>query len=657
MKDGYQPQIDGLRAIAVTAVILFHGQVVSLPGGFAGVDVFFVLSGFLITGILLQELASGTFTITGFYERRIRRIFPALFVVLACTSVAAWMTLPPPQLEAFAKSLLAVVLFLSNFVFAANSGYFSPALEEAPLLHTWSLSVEEQYYLLFPLVLLVLFAKLRPFLAIILGGMAVLSLGLAVWGVQTMPQQAFFFPLTRAWELLVGAMLALWRFEKGMPAPRSDLSTLGMLAVLGAFVLHSEAQLYPGLAALLPVAGTAAIIMFAGTTTPVGRLLASRPFVAIGLISYSAYLWHQPLFALTRATLEEPPGKPVMAVLTGLTFLLAWFSWRWVEQPFRRPAERKAVGQKHLFWMAGGGTIAFLVIGAVGLLTEGNNAAWRAAHPARAGQLDLILAAQFGHGQPADAGQCRFNMTQIDAAAIARISDCVSLYGPVPVVLGDSHAIDLFSALQGQATGPSLIGVTSGGCRPTEPDGCAYKAFADYLLSHPGQVGSVLFVQSGAYMLRGADGRAGDRQLFRRMPAQKRVSGISVDDAAVEAVANYLAELNSLVPVTWLASRTEPHIAPNQVLRARCDDVVALRPGLEALFDELDQVAFTAAKARAIGYLGLSVLDYDHTQDFMTCDALFWSDGDHWSEAGEARFGARLLPHLTAVFPGDATQP
>ncbi len=383
----------------MTAVILYHGHTLPLPGGFAGVDVFFVLSGFLISAILLRELQQGQFSILRFYERRIRRILPALIVVLAVTSAAAVVVMIPSQLRAYGESLAGNVLFVSNFVFGAKSGYFSPTLEEAPLLHTWSLSVEEQFYLAFPPLLALLYHRLPRQTGLILGALALASLGLAEWGWRTAPDINFFFTFSRAWELLAGTLAALV-LHRHTIAPKASLAALGLGLILYALVFHSDATPYPSLATVVPVAGTALILLFGAADSGVGRVLALRPLVAIGLVSYSAYLWHQPLFAFARVTRADAPSTALMAGLTLLTFVLAALTWALVEQPFRRPTRRWLPRARPLFGAAAGGMAALAALSALLIWTQGNDRFWRARHPDQAATLDLILQAGQTNGPP-----------------------------------------------------------------------------------------------------------------------------------------------------------------------------------------------------------------------------------------------------------------
>lgn len=328
----YLPQIDGLRTVAVVPVILFHGGFEWFSGGFIGVDVFFVISGYLITTILLSEMESGRYSLLRFYERRARRILPALFVVMAACIPFAWMWMLQTQLRDFFESMTTTALFTSNILFWSESGYFAAVAEEKPLLHTWSLAVEEQYYLLFPpLLWLAMKAGRGAALGLILA-LSVVSLGWALLG-EMEPEARFFLSHTRVWELLVGSLCAWVALRHPLPG-NQWLSALGLGMVLIAIFALDHDTPYP-LFAVLPVVGTALLILFARSETYAARVLSLRPMVAIGLISYSAYLWHQPLFAFARIKSIGPPPDWMMAGLALLALGLAWLSWRFVEQPFR----------------------------------------------------------------------------------------------------------------------------------------------------------------------------------------------------------------------------------------------------------------------------------------------------------------------------------
>lgn len=335
---GYRREIDGLRALAVVPVILFHAGVKAFPGGFVGVDVFFVISGYLITLLLLAEQQRGRISLAHFYERRARRILPALLGVILVSSLVAPLLMVPYQLEHFGWSVLSLAAFGSNFYFWKSTGYFAPDAGILPLLHTWSLAVEEQFYIVFPLLLIALQRYGRR---VAVPGFLVLALGslfLAEWMSTQSSTAAYFLLPTRAWELLLGVLLAFLQNScpvLGARLPQSLLACLG-IALVGVSIVQLNAHMpYPGLYTLAPTLGAALIIRYATPGNLVGRLLGWQPVVVIGLISYSAYLIHQPLLAFARLMHGAELPLPVALGLVALVFPLSYLSWRFIEGPGR----------------------------------------------------------------------------------------------------------------------------------------------------------------------------------------------------------------------------------------------------------------------------------------------------------------------------------
>lgn len=367
----YRTDIDGLRAIAIIPVVLFHNQMSLFSGGYVGVDVFFVISGYLITRIIQEEINRKQFTIAGFYERRIRRIFPALFTVMLVCSLYAAAYMLPWSFADFGKSMVATTLFVANIYFWKEADYFGAAAESMPLLHTWSLSVEEQFYLLFPLILAWLGRGREGLRQPLLLSLAAASLLLSVWGVHSYPTESFYLIPARAWELLLGALLALGVVPQiGRQALREMASAAGLALILLAVFWFTPATPFPGAAAIIPCLG-AALIIHAGVngSSLAGRLLGTPPLVFFGLISYSLYLWHWPLIVFARQlSLEagyEVGRWPVILV----ALLLSVLSWKFVEQPFRK---RGAVLERRGIFIAAASVMCVsIVAGYVVRATDG----------------------------------------------------------------------------------------------------------------------------------------------------------------------------------------------------------------------------------------------------------------------------------------------
>lgn len=367
----YRREIDGLRALAVIPVILFHAGFQTFSGGFVGVDVFFVISGYLITSIILSELEKGKFSIANFYERRAKRILPALFFILLASLPFAWALLLPNDLLSFSKSLISISFFSSNIFFWTERGYFGEAIELKPLIHTWSLAVEEQYYLFFPLLLLFI-SKNKKLLKATLIALLLFSFGLCVWLTKIHQDTAFYLLPTRLWELLVGSLVAFALFGKDRDLNSNFfvstiLEFFGLFLILLSIFYYDNSTPFPGYAALAPVLGSAFIISYSSQSTVLGKILGARIFVAIGLLSYSAYLWHQPIFSFAKHSDSIPHGPSTYFLMIGITFILSFISWKFVEQPFRKlPLSRNFI---YVFSLIGLGL--FAAIGYFGVKSNG----------------------------------------------------------------------------------------------------------------------------------------------------------------------------------------------------------------------------------------------------------------------------------------------
>ncbi len=347
--------------------MLFHAGFALFSGGFVGVDVFFVISGYLITTILIEDIENNRFSIVNFYERRARRILPALFfIMLICIPLVLFLMLPN-QVEYFSRSLIAVSLFVSNILFWRESGYFDAAAEEKPLLHTWSLAVEEQYYLLFPIFLILAwrFGKNRVFWMIII--IAAISLMISEWGWRNQPNANFYLAPARAWELLAGSISAFITKKRGVQK-NNLFSFIGLAAILFSIFIYDKTTPFPSIYSLLPTMGVVLIILYADRDTLTAKILSTKVFVGMGLISYSAYLWHQPLFVFGRISNNFFQESHLMLILTCVSVLFAYFSWKYIEYPFRR---KDIFTRSNIFTMSFLSMLFFCFIGVLGHKTNG----------------------------------------------------------------------------------------------------------------------------------------------------------------------------------------------------------------------------------------------------------------------------------------------
>ena len=440
----YRPEIDGLRTIAVLPVILFHAGFAYFSGGFVGVDIFFVISGYLITTILAKEMAEGKYSILKFYERRARRILPALLFVIIVTLPFAFLWLQGNELSSLGKSMVGVGTFASNIFFWSSISYFNPSAADQPLLHTWSLSVEEQYYIFLPVAMFLVWKYARRALLPFLILCAVGSLALAQWAATDHAPASFYMLPTRAWELMSGsilalAMIALASRGRGPVVGRvadGILAVVGMALIAYSIFKYDETTVFPSFYTITPVLGTCMVILFATSTCAVGRVLSFKPMVAIGLVSYSAYLWHQPIFALYRLSplSQIKHEELIFGGLIVATFLLAWFSWRFVELPFR---QRDRFGRKQIMSYAGA-SLAFLIV---------------------AGGTMAVRYNVKEEVNP-DVATCTFVPSQPDAHCFRLGNGSRQV-----VILGDSHSLPLLGALHKDPANTVTV-ITIPGCPP-----------------------------------------------------------------------------------------------------------------------------------------------------------------------------------------------
>ncbi|MBV0911380.1 acyltransferase family protein [Anianabacter salinae] len=431
----YRPEIDGLRAVAILPVLGYHAGIAGLSGGFVGVDVFFVISGYLITTLILAERAEGSFSLWSFYERRARRILPPLILVMAACVPFAWALMLPIALKDFGQSIVATTFFVENVLLWREGGYFGQPSEFKPLHHLWSLSIEEQFYLVFPVLVLLLARLRRGSLPLVLGALTLASFCVSEWMVRTQPSAAYLMPHARAWELLVGALCAL-ALRRWPGLNSTPLAAAGLAMIAASVTLYSDATPFPGVAALLPVGGAALVILFAPAGAPVAALLSLRLAVGIGLLSYGVYLWHMPLYAFARIVSVGTPPDTVFAALALASFVLAYASWRWLEQPIRGRRGRLLPGLRRF---APAAAVAVSGLCAFGVFVHVSHGA-----PGRLSPEVLALAIDEATERPGTCGPISAT------TAAAGESGCAYL-GPEGgfdlLIVGDSHAAAVASAL------------------------------------------------------------------------------------------------------------------------------------------------------------------------------------------------------------------
>lgn len=660
----YRKEIDGLRTVAVLPVVLFHAGVPGFAGGYAGVDVFFVISGFLITTLLFEDLQRDRFSIIHFYERRARRILPSLTLVIVATTLMAIFILPPSRLESYGASMVATALFAANIYFWRRTDYFAPAAEEQPLLHMWSLAVEEQFYIVFPLLLLALWRWRRSgsdtALWVTFITMAVLSFALAVIAAKLAPVANFYLPVTRAWELLAGSLVAL--ALKGAPPTKTAfgpwLAGLGLIAVIGALIGIDNTTPWPGMWTVIPVAGTALILAFARADCLTGRLLSWRPMVWIGLLSYSIYLWHQPLLAFARISTADDPSLVLMAALALMSVPLAWISWHFVEQPFRKPLAAGGVSRRTIFKASAAAITALTVIGIVPKaapqfterfyttrLSEDSLAQYTALKEITGSSQQAAFSTTTNEG-------CRrlFDMATPEAEEL--LLHCTQNGQRAVIVTGGSHAIDLYVALSMASEAEVILGFARGFCRPhrrltdARPHDCPFDGVRDMVTAYPDRIALVVYTQAGF-------------TVFDEYRDIRSADGLHLE--LIEEVADYLQSLALHVPVLALGPKPFLGLDPRRLsmhrpFAAQIKD--AQDPGIVLAMSAVDQAFDEAFALRGIPYLSHAEAIGTILPDEAILEGrLTYRDGDHWSLYGAEIFGARLLTALQAKGYGNLLSP
>lgn len=429
----YRPDIDGLRAISIILVLLFHINLFDVTGGFIGVDVFFVISGYLITSIILRHIEKGDFSLLNFYERRIRRIFPALIAVLVVSLIFGWLLMMPKEFSTFGSSLAATSAFGSNIFFWREAGYFSMGGSFKPLLHTWSISVEEQFYIIFPLCLMVTFAWFKKLTVPLIFLSIIASLGLSEWAISSGRDNVAFYLLpTRAWELAIGSLLAFSILPQlSNQYIKAALSITGVALIVACGFLYTEYTRFPGLMAMVPTLG-AAMFIYAGMQqqTTFNKLLSGRFWTFTGKISYSLYLWHWPIIVFGQYYLMRDFLFHEKIIVVIFCFFLAALSWKFIEQPFR--AHHRTYNRKILFSVA---LSIMLILGTIGFTIHSKMGV-----PERfSDEVRLLTDATKGLGTP-DYGLKGFKWRD-------RLSGDPSAEKFTYLIWGDSHANALSPAL------------------------------------------------------------------------------------------------------------------------------------------------------------------------------------------------------------------
>ena len=639
-QNNYRPEIDGLRAIAVVAVILYHAQIILtgdqlFKGGFIGVDIFFVISGYLITSIILKELiTTGSFSFKYFYERRIRRILPVLIFVMLVSLPFAWLYLLPNSFVDFSKSILYSLGFSSNFYF-----HYSGQVYEAqdsllkPFLHTWSLSVEEQFYIIFPVLLLVAYKYFKKRLGIILIAGCILSLLIAEWGSRNHPSFNFYILPTRGWELLAGSILAYFEIQFGHRSKNKILNlilpSIGLLLIGHSILFFNDQMFHPSFYTLSPIIGVSLIIWYSNKDELITKILSSKLFVGIGLISYSLYLWHYPIFAFARIS-EDFSGdifkKLLLVVVAIVLSIISYFL-----------VEKKARNKIYDFKFIISGilvSVTLLVLFSSFMIYKDG----------RLNKINALLEGQLS--SPLFKSKCKYSTTSVNFVKDSFFKNdfdyCNSKHKKFILILGDSHSIDLFN-LVAKITNDKeyIIGLNKGGCRPPgNKSKCHYLNAYEFIKKNKDKIKYILFNHKGSYFLTNSgDASKFKSSYYRKLPINK----LQVNNT-YEYLKNIKKEVKNLIFIG-------PHLEPNIELSRY--NLIKIFNNISAVskFDNtnkdliiVDNELKKISKINNIDYISkIDSIKFNFNEDFIVNSRITFSDTDHWNDFGEIYFGKRLI--------------
>lgn len=530
----YRTDIEGLRAVAIVPIVLFHAGLQSIAGGFIGVDVFYVISGFLITSIIMPDLEADRFSLLDFYRRRAVRILPAVFVMVAVVLVGGTLRLFPDDLRSLAKSAAAAVAFVSNIHFWLSAGYFGPAAETLPLLHTWSLGVEQQFYLFYPLLMLAIRRFAPGHTKAILALLALASFALSLYWAVTAPTNAFYLLPSRVWELALGGLVAIGAQPQVASARTRDGLALGGFAmiVLGAAVIRST-SLFPAPWGLLPAGGTALLAAYGGEAVT-ARLFNWTPVRRIGAISYSLYLWHWPIIAFWRLETDRELTLTDTAIVVAASWVAAELSYRLVEQPAMRRWRSGRSGPILSFNLA---AMALLAVAAGGVAANSEN--WRTYPP------EVRKVASYAHyeGSPTHKSQFIEGTCFVSLGMVFDRDNCLAMSTTKRnmLVFGDSHAAQLWRAVADRYADWNVMQATGAACRPMH--GVSTESHCNDLIPYvldrflPSHKVDVI-VLAGRWL-------AGEDDILAREIAAMKATGAQV--VVVGPVVEYAAETPRLI--------------------------------------------------------------------------------------------------------------
>ncbi len=633
----YRKEIDGLRSVAVLPVILFHLNIDSFSGGYLGVDIFFVISGYLITSIIYLQIKDSTFKILNFYERRIRRIIPVLTIVILFTVPFSWYLMIPVEFKEYLLSILSTIFFFSNFLFWNQTDYFDNPSEFKPLLHTWSLSIEEQFYIFFPIILLLLYKNFKDQILKIFISIFFLSYFLAIYASLNYESANFYLLPTRVWEILSGSICALMLIkfpnfkEKFFEDKNEKLTTLGFLLILASFFLFDSSTRHPGLLTLLPIFGTVLIILTTPNVGIVNRFLSSKIMVYIGLLSYSLYLWHVPLITFIKIYRQEELLITHKIIVFLSSIILSLLSYNLIEKNFKN---KKIFTRKQIFTNYGISLLILTVFFSTTYFTNifENNIEKRLDNESK--YLYELVSSHVNTDTLStryDNNECKFFSLKLDEDFRERFEGCISSENnKASILIGDSHAMNLHNIAYLSTDSTFFVTIANGGSRiKFNNNEYSFKDISEFIQNYQSNIETVFYHQSGSYLIEDYKGRVDSAEIYK---TNKKYS-IKVTDIELN-----LTYLNSLpVKTVWIGPFIESRQDfLRQIISGKKEFSIPNYHKL--LFDELDEVILNNETLKTT-YVPFDQIYELKTEQVFVNTCLFYRDQDHLSLCAEEYIG------------------
>jgi peptidoglycan/LPS O-acetylase OafA/YrhL len=656
----YYKFLDSLRAIAIIPVVFYHCDKISYKSGFLGVDIFFVISGFLITLIILNDFKNNQFSFSKFLERRLRRIFPLLVTVSSITLIVSWFIMFPIEFRDFGQSIVSLFLFQSNYLFMKETSYFSNLSEIKPLLHTWSISVELQFYILFPLLLIFYFKRLKKFNLLLLL-VFITSISFISYFIfsKYFPVYNFYSFTSRIWEFGFGVIAAYLVLSKTFKK-NNFISSFGLILIFISFLIYNSEFSSFNYSLIIIVFGTTLVLIFFDEKRQTSLLLNNKILIEIGKISYGLYLWHFPIIIMFKIY-QMQVGTNYLSLSQSLSLffivlVISFLSKRFIEDPFRKKNPSKKLKndfkiKKFIKYWASV-SLFFISTGALISAFLFTFTYWNIASTKNEKNFySLIKKTQVFLQNFETNKKCKKNYSSIKEIDLKNLEYCNNKFGKGVLIIGDSHAEDIIGSLFYLNKEPFIIGLSRPTCRPAnkgESKNCFYDKLNNFIINND-YFEKFLFHQSGAYFLQENKifFKKNGRSIINTKNENNPLPLFQIDKKKIDSTIQYLEDINyNGYNIFWIGPRIEPHISFRKILKKGCKANITLRENLVQNFENLDLYLNNIIKINnnnKIKYISLiDLVKFDVSKDFMQCDKIYWIDGDHWSEEGEKYFGQRL---------------